>query len=63
MRKLRLSWRKKAKFETLKRFGGPKTYFTGLRNHCFNQRKEYQLVITKKYNEHNKELTEIVVGE
>ena len=36
---------------------------TGLINHCFKQKKENQLVITKKNNEHNPKLTEIVLGE
>ena len=34
----------------------------GLINHCFKQQKENQLVITKKNNEPDQKLTEIVVG-
>ena len=36
---------------------------TGWRNRCFKQQNENQLVITKKNNELNQKLTEIVVGE
>ena len=55
---------KKGKFETLTGFEGLKTYLlTGLRNHCFKQQKENQVVITKKNSEPNQKLTEIVVGE
>ena len=43
-------------------FGSLKTLIlTGLRNHCFKQQKENQLVITKKNNGPNQKLTEIVV--
>ena len=63
MRKLRLSWRKKAKFETLKSFGGLKTYLRRLEKSLFQTAQENQLVVTKKYNKHNQKLTEIVVVE
>ena len=54
---------KKGKFETLKGFCRSQNLLTGLRNHCFKQQKENQLVITKKQNEHNQKLTKIVVDE
>ena len=63
MKKLRLSCRKKGKFETyVERFWRSQNILTGLRNHWFKQQKENQLVITKKNNEPNQKLTEIVVG-
>ena len=54
---------KKGKFETLKGFYRSQNLLTGLRNHCFKQQKENQLVISKKHNEHNQKLTKIVVDE
>ena len=54
---------KKGKFEKLKGFCRSQNLLTGLRNHCFKQQKENQLVITKKHNEHNQKLIKIVVGE
>ena len=53
----------KGKFATLKGFCRSQTLLTRLRNHCFKQQKENQLVITKKHNEHNQKLTKIVVDE
>ena len=40
---------------------GSQNSLTGLRNRCFKQQKENRLVITKKNNEPNQKLTEIVV--
>ena len=56
MRKLRLSCRKK---ENLKRWKVPEVS-KRLRNHCFKQQKENQLVITEKNNEPNQKSTETV---
>ena len=47
----------------LKGFCRSENLFTGLRNHCFKQKKENQPVITKKNNDPNQNLTEIVVGD
>ena len=54
---------KKRKICKVKRFWRSQNLLTGLRNHCFKQQKENQLVITKKRNEHNQKLIKIVVGE
>ena len=54
---------KKGKFEKLEGFCRSQNLLTGLRNHCFKQQKENQLVITKKHKEHNQKLTKIVVDE
>ena len=63
--KLRLSCRKKGKFETLKGLGGLKIYLQAWEIIGFILQKENQLVITKKNKEpiYNQKLTEIVVGE
>ena len=63
--KLRLSCRKKGKFETLKGFGVLKIYPQTWEIIGFKQQKENQLVITKKNKEpiYNQKLTEIVFGE
>ena len=47
----------------VERFPRSQNLLTGLRNYCFKQQKENQLVITEKNNEPNQKLTEIVVGE
>ena len=60
MRKLRRSCRS---IETLKGSQRSQNLLTGLRNYCFKQQNENQLVITEKNNEPNQKLTEIVVGE
>ena len=49
---------KKSNIWNVERFWRPQKLLTGLRNHCFKQQRENQLVITKKYNEHNQKLTE-----
>ena len=54
---------KKSNIWNVERFWRPQKLLTGLRNHCFKQHKENQLVITKKYNEHNQKLARKVVGE
>ena len=36
---------------------------TGLRNHCFQELKENQLIVTKKNNEHNQKLSKSSVSE
>ena len=53
---------KKGKFEKLKGFCRSQNLLTGLRNHCFKQQKENQLVIIENNNEPNQKLTEIVDG-
>ena len=50
---------KKWKIGNVERFWRSQKLLTGLRN----QQKENQLIITKKNNEHNQKLTEIVVRE
>ena len=54
---------KKRKIWNGQKFWRSQNVLTGLRNHCFKQEKGNQLVITKKNNEHNQKLTQIVVGE
>ena len=49
---------KKSNIWNVERFWRPQKLLTGLRNHCFKQQWENQLVIIKKYNEHNQKLTE-----
>ena len=63
--KLRLSYRRNGKFETLKGSGGLKIYLQAWEIIGFKQQKENQPVITKKNKEpiYNQKLTEIVVGE
>ena len=62
MRKLRLSCRKKGKFEALKGFGSLKTFLQALEIIVSTpQQKENQFIITKKNNKPNQKLTEIVV--
>ena len=62
MRKLRLSCRKKEKFETLKGLEVSKLTYR-LEISLFQRANENQLVIAKKNNEPNQKLTEIVVCE
>ena len=49
---------KKSNIWNVERFWRPQKLLTGLRNHCFKQQWENQLVIIEKYNEHNQKLTE-----
>ena len=61
LRELLLSCQKKGQFETLNVLEVSKR--TCRLNYCFKQRKENPLVITKKNNEPNQILTEVVVVE
>ena len=61
MRKLRLSCRKKGKFETLKGFGDLKTYLQAWKIIVSNSERKISSSLGKS-NEFNQKLTEIVVG-
>ena len=54
---------KKGTIWNAERFWRSQNAFTSFCNHCFKQQRENQLVITKKNNEPNQNLTEIVFGE
>ena len=54
---------KRGKIWNVERFWRSQNLITGLRNHRFKQQKKNLLVITKKNNDPNQQLTEMVVGE
>ena len=61
-RKLQLiCWRTRG-IVNVEKFQMVQNFLTGLRNHCFEQQKENQLVVTEKNNKPNQKLTKIVVA-